>query len=80
MELFTQKQSKNIQALGHLPIINTAKKETVLTQALNSMRLPDSQTVKLGNVEYALASHGYNYAITKPGHLHFPCLQIYANQ
>jgi hypothetical protein len=29
---------------------------------------------------YALGSHGYNYAIAKPGHLDFPCLQIYANQ
>ena len=29
---------------------------------------------------YALGSHGYNYAITKPGYLDFPCLQIYANQ
>jgi hypothetical protein len=34
-----------IQALGHLPIITTAKK-TVLTQSLKPMRLPDSQTVK----------------------------------
>jgi hypothetical protein len=35
-----------IQAQGHLPIITTAKKkETVLTQASNSTRLPDSQTV-----------------------------------
>jgi hypothetical protein len=42
------------QALGHLPIINTAKKETVLTQALKFMRLPNSQTMKLGIVAYAL--------------------------
>ncbi len=51
-----------------------------MTQALNSTRLPNSQTVKLGTVAYDLGSHGYNYAITKPGHLNFPCLQIYANQ
>jgi hypothetical protein len=67
-----------IQALGHLPIINTAKNETVLTQGLKSTRLPDSQTVKLCTVAYALAAHGYNYVITKPGHLNFPCLQIHA--
>jgi hypothetical protein len=76
MELFTQNTLNTIQALGHLPIITTAKEETVLTQALNSMRLLDSQTVKLGNVAYALASYGYNHAITKPGHFNFPCLQI----
>jgi hypothetical protein len=63
-----------IQALGYLPIINTAKKETVLTQALNSTRLPDSQTVKLCTVVYVLGSHGYNYAITKPGHPPSVCL------
>ncbi len=51
-----------------------------MTQALNSMRLSDSQTVKLCTVAYALGPHGYNYAITKPGHLDFSCLQIYANQ
>jgi hypothetical protein len=67
-----------IQALGHLLIINTAKKETVLTQALKSMRLPHSQTVKLCTVARALESHGYNYAIAKLGLLDFPCLQIYA--
>jgi hypothetical protein len=69
-----------IQALGYLPIINTAKKETVLTQALESTRLPDSQTVKLDTVTYALKSHDYNNAIAKPGLLDFLCLQIYANQ
>jgi hypothetical protein len=36
--------------------------------------------VKLGTVAYALASHGYNYDITKPGQFDFPWLQIYANQ
>jgi hypothetical protein len=51
-----------------------------LTKPLNSTRLPDSQSVNLGAIAYALASHGYNYAITKPGHLDFPCLQNYANQ
>jgi hypothetical protein len=80
MELFTQKHSNTIQALGHLPIIAKAKKETVLTQALNSKRWPNSQTLKLCTVAYDLGSHGYNYANTKPGHLDFPCLQIYANQ
>ena len=57
-----------------------AKKETVLTQALKSTKLPDSQTVKLYTAAYELGSRGYNYAIMKPGHLDFPCLQIYANQ
>jgi hypothetical protein len=27
-----------------------------------------------------IKSHGYNYAIAKPGLLDFPCVQIYANQ
>jgi hypothetical protein len=69
-----------IQALGHLPIIATAKKETVLTQALNSTRLPDCKTVKLGTAAYDLKSHGCNYAIINPRHLDFACLQFYANQ
>jgi hypothetical protein len=69
-----------IQALGHHPIKTSAKKETVLTQALKSTRLPDSQTEKLCTVAYNLGSHGYNYAVIKPRHLDFPCLQIYANQ
>jgi hypothetical protein len=69
-----------IQALGNLPIIATAKKETVLTQAINSTRLTNSHTVKLGPVAYDLKSHSYNYAITKPGHPDFACLQFYANQ
>ncbi len=51
-----------------------------MTQALKSMRLPDSQTVKLCTIVYALGSHGYNYAIIKPGHIDFARLQIYANQ
>jgi hypothetical protein len=80
MDFFLGNTFNTIQALGHLPIINTAKKETVLTQAFNSTRLPDSQTVKLHTVEYALGPHGYNCATTKPGYLDFPCLQIYANQ
>jgi hypothetical protein len=69
-----------IQALGHLPIIYTVEKETVLTQALNSTRLPNSQTVKLCTIAHHLGSHGYNYAITKPGQRDFACLQFYANQ
>jgi hypothetical protein len=69
-----------IQALRHLPIITTAKKETVLTKALNSTRLPDSQAVKLGTVAYHLGSHGYNNAITILGHLDFAGLQLYASQ
>ncbi len=36
--------------------------------------------MKLGTVVYDLKSHGYNYAIRKPGHLDFACLQFYANQ
>jgi hypothetical protein len=60
--------------------MNSAGKETVLTQALNSTRLPDSQTVKLCTVAYDLGSHGYKCAITKPGHLNFACLQFNANQ
>ncbi len=51
-----------------------------MTKALNSTRLPDSKTVELGTVAYDLGSHGYNHAITKPGHLDFACLQIYSNQ
>ncbi len=42
--------------------------------------MPDSQTVNLCTVAYDLKSHGYNYAITKPGHLDSARLQFSANQ
>ncbi len=69
-----------IVALGHLPSISSAEKDTVMTRALSSTRLPDTQTVNLQTVAYALKVHGYNTAITRKGIcLDFSFLQKYAN-
>ncbi len=69
-----------IVALGHLSLLTSAKKDTVLTQALPSTRLPNTQHVNLPTVSYALSAHGYNTAITRKGSLDFSFLQKYANQ
>jgi hypothetical protein len=64
-----------IVALGHLPLLTSAKKDTILTQALSTTRLLDTQHVKLPTVSYALSAHGYNTAITRKGSLVFSFLQ-----
>jgi hypothetical protein len=70
-----------IGALGHLPLISSAEKNTVLTQALSSTQLTDTLTVNLPTVSYALSLHGYSTAITRKGlNLDFSLLQKYANQ
>jgi hypothetical protein len=70
-----------IGALGHLPLIVSAKKETVLMLALSSTRLTDTLKVNLPTVSYALSLHGYTTAITRYGlNLDFSFLQQYANQ
>jgi hypothetical protein len=69
-----------IGALGHLPLISSAEKDTVLTQALSSTQLTDTHTVNLPTVSFALSAHGYNTAITRKGiSLDFSFLQKYAN-
>ncbi len=70
-----------IGALGHFPLIVSAKKETVLTWALSSTWLTYTLKVNLPNVSYALSSHGYSTAITREGlNFDFSFLQQYANQ
>jgi hypothetical protein len=70
-----------IGALGHLPLIVSAKKETVLTQGLSSTRLTNTLKVNLPTVSYALSLHGYSTAITRYGsNLDFSFLQQYVNQ
>ncbi len=70
-----------IGALGHLPLISSAEKDTVLKRALSSTQLTDTLTVNLPTVSYALSAHGYSTAITKKGlNLDFSLLQKYANQ
>ncbi len=49
-----------IGALGHLPLISSAEKDTVMTQALSSTQLTDTLTINLPTVSFALAEHGYN--------------------
>ncbi len=56
-----------IGALRHLPLISSAQKNTVLTQALSSPRLTDTLTVNLPTVSYALSAHGYSTAISRNG-------------
>ncbi len=53
-----------IGALGHLPLISSAEKETVLPRAVSSTRLTGTLTVDLPTVSFALSAHGYNTAIT----------------
>jgi hypothetical protein len=70
-----------IGALGHLPLICSAEKDSVLTQGLSSTQLTDTLTVNLPTVSYALSLHGYSTAITRYGlNLDFSFLQKYANQ
>ncbi len=70
-----------IGALGHLSLIVSAKKETVLTRALSSTRLTDTLKVNLPTVSYAFSLHGYSTAITRYGlNLDFSFLQQYANK
>jgi hypothetical protein len=70
-----------IGALGHLPLICSAEKDSVLTQGLSSTRLTDTLTVNLPTVSYALSSHGYSTSLTRYGlNLDFSFLQKYANQ
>ncbi len=70
-----------IGALGHLPLIVSAKKETVLTQGLSFTQLNDTLKVNLPTVSYALSLHGYSTAITRYGlNLDFSFLQQHANQ
>jgi hypothetical protein len=70
-----------VGALGHLPLIVSAKKETVLTQGLSSTQLTDTLKVNLPTVSYALSLHGYSTAITRYGlNLDISFLQEYANQ
>ena len=70
-----------IGALGHLPLICSAEKDSVLTGGLSSTRLTDTLTVNLPTVSYALSAHGYSTAIAKKGlNLDFSLLQKYANQ
>ncbi len=54
-----------IGELGHLPLISSAEKDTVLMQALSSTQLSDTLTVYLSSVSFALTVHGYNNAITR---------------
>jgi len=56
-----------IGALGHLPLICSAEKDSVLTQGLSSTRLTDTLTVNLPTVSYALSLHGYSTALTRYG-------------
>jgi hypothetical protein len=70
-----------IGALGHLPLICSAEKDSVSTQGLSSTRLTDTLTVNLPTVSYALSLHGYSTALTRYGlNLDFSFLQKYANQ
>ncbi len=47
-----------IGAIGHLPLISSVEKDTVLTQALLSTQLTDTLTVNLPTVSFALSVHG----------------------
>jgi hypothetical protein len=70
-----------IGALGHLPLICSAEKDSVLTRGLLSTQLTDTLTVNLPTVSYALSLHGYSTALTRYGlNLDFSFLQKYANQ
>jgi hypothetical protein len=76
-----QNTMNTIGALGHLPLLCSAKKNTVLTRALSSTRLTDTLTVNLLTISFALLSHGYSTAITRNGlNLDFSFLQKYASQ
>jgi hypothetical protein len=70
-----------IGAPGHLPLIVSAKYETVLMWALSSKRLIDTLKANLPTVSDALSMHGYTTAIKRYGlNLDLSFLQQYANQ
>jgi hypothetical protein len=54
-----------IGVLGHLSLISSAKKDTVLLQALLSTQLTDTLIANLPTVSYALSAHGCNTAVTR---------------